>query len=328
MPLTDMQVFSRTFYTTQSEILTQRIDMFNGATNGAIRLTGPLESNVGDYTTNSFFPILDDVILRRDPRSDAAIPEETLREDVNRTVKVASGTKLLGFDFAQFDWNLRPPDIAGAYYGEQLAMQRFKDLLSMAIRSLYAAMRNDDADLRTNVTGATAPNNLLNPVNMIRASSKFGYRADIIQAWILHSKPFYDFQVHAAQNPNSLFSWGGINVQADAVGRPLIYTDESTLVDITNPSVPIFHILGLTDSAVTIQDNRDWRDEEQVRMGRSNLKNQYQAEWTNQLGVKGYRWNDTTGGPAPNNAALGASANWERIVTSHKDLPGVILEVN
>jgi hypothetical protein len=46
------------------------------------------------------------------------------------------------------------------------------------------------------------------------------------------------------------------------------------------------------------------------------------------MGVKGYAWDKTNGGHAPNAAALATGSNWDQYVTNIKDTAGVMVKSN
>ena len=60
--------------------------------------------------------------------------------------------------------------------------------------------------------------------------------------------------------------------------------------------------------------------------GKENIQTTYQAEWSYNLGLRGYAWKTESGGAAPNDTALGTGTNWEKVVTSNKDTAGVLLK--
>ena len=81
----------------------------------------------------------------------------------------------------------------------------------------------------------------------------------------------------------------------------------------------------MTPGALVIGVNNDFDANEETKNGDENLVRTYQAEWSYNIGVKGFAWDKATGGKSPNDAALFTSANWNRIMTDKKDLAGVLL---
>ena len=116
-------------------------------------------------------------------------------------------------------------------------------------------------------------------------------------------------------------------VTTDHVGRPLIVTDSTALID-TTPNPDVYYCLGLVPGAVIVEQNNDFFANEETSNGDENILRTWQAEWTYNLGIKGYAWDKTNGGKSPNDSALGTSTNWDKYASSDKDGPGVILKVD
>jgi hypothetical protein len=189
--------------------------------------------------------------------------------------------------------------------------------------ALYAALSQITA-LVHDATGLSP--DTMTPLNLNGAAAKFGDRSGELVAWITHSTPMHSFYGTAIGNSTVLFTYGTINVVADPFGRIFVVTDSAALHNSATPDV--FHVLGLTPGAVQIDQNGDFDDNYQTINGDENIQRTYQAEWTYQLGVKGFAWDKAHGGASPNDAAIAVSTNWDKCVTENKDLAGVILECN
>jgi hypothetical protein len=59
--------------------------------------------------------------------------------------------------------------------------------------------------------------------------------------------------------------------------------------------------------------------------GDENITRSWQAQWSYNVGLKGFAWDKTAGGHSPSNAALATGTNWDRFATETKDLAGVIV---
>ena len=78
--------------------------------------------------------------------------------------------------------------------------------------------------------------------------------------------------------------------------------------------------------AVVVDRNADYTSNIDERNGNENIVRTFQAEWSYNLGIKGFTWDKTNGGKAPTNAALGTSTNWDRTATDLKDMAGVLIK--
>ena len=88
---------------------------------------------------------------------------------------------------------------------------------------------------------------------------------------------------------------------------------------------PKYVALGLVAGAAIVERNDDFMQNIETSNGGENIRRNYQAEWSYNLGLKGFTWDKANGGKAPNNAALALGTNWDKNVTSNKDLPGVVV---
>jgi hypothetical protein len=317
MGLADFQVFNEWSYRTATEVLQQQVDLFNAATNGAIILRSA--NNTGDYTEEAHYALIADLVRRRNAYSDADVGEKNMEMLLETSVKVAGAAGPIRIDPHWWDWINRDQEEAGAVFGQQLAVAMAADMLNTSISALVAAMSNDVAVIGHSTSAAPGFDDLL------IGTSKFGDQSQRLSVWVMHSHTMFALWGNALTNTASLFNWGTLNVRADAFGRRFVITDSPALVD-TAPNPDQYYSLGLTPGAVVIEQNDDYLQNVDTTNGGENIRRTIQAQWTNNLGVKGYTWDKTSGGKSPNNGALSSAANWDRVATSHKDLPGVIVK--
>lgn len=325
MSLNNMVVYNRFAETTMMEMLQHNMEVFNAASQGTILMSSGM--NPGDFKRTSMYKSMNKFIRSRDPYGTGPIPSETLYMKDIAEVKVARGTHLLHFDYTQFDWIGRSPEEAGVKFGKALAEQMMQDYLEVALGVLRTAMLNDYSEIGYDATSLTPPRNSLTLQNMTRAVRLFGDRSSRIKVWVMHSTPRHDLFLQSLNNYNSLFSYDNVEVGTDGFGRTFIMTDMEQLVSEDNSGNLVYHVLGLTPGAITIEQNNDFRQLNQEVLGQENLAHQMQAEWTFNLLLKGYGWNTGTGGAAPTDGALLVSQNWDRYVDDRKLLPGVLLDV-
>jgi hypothetical protein len=317
--LSDLTVFSDYARTALTEVLTQQLQLFNAATEGALVLTSA--ANVGDFTDTLIFGAVSGLVRRRNPYGTGTVAEKHLTNLTETSVKIGGGTPPVELDDAQFKWIQQNPQVAGAALGKQLARQVLSDMVNTAVNIADAALKQITALVYDN-TGATVPT--LTPIALSNASFNFGDRYTDIAVWIMHSKVMGDFYANALTGTNFLFQYGTVNVGRDPFGRLFIVTDAPGLVTAGSPNT--YDTLGLVRGAVRIEQNNDFHDNYDERNGFENIHRTYQAEWSYNASVKGFSWDKTNGGKAPNDAALLVSTNWDRYATSLKDLAGVVLK--
>lgn len=324
MALSDLAVYSEYAYSAFTETLQQQLALFNAASDGCIQLSSA--AHQGDYSDVAFFAkIAGGTVRRRNAYGSGAIAEKTLSQKVDTMVKVAAGTPPIRIDPGQFRWIQMNPEVAGAVLGQQLAVDTLADMLNIGLGTMVAATATQAAVV-TDVTAATAPDDLMTFINQVTATSKFGDMANRIRAWVMHSKPMGDLWKNALTNNERLFTYGNVNVLRDPFGRLYIMTDSANLVTAGTPNV--YNTLGLVPGAIQVDQNNDFDAIEESKTGDENIKRIYQAEWSFELGLAGYAWDKANGGKSPTDAALLTGTNWDHVATSEKDLGAVLLKTH
>lgn len=325
MALSDLAVYSEYAYKAFTEVLRQQIDLFNASAGGVIVLSSA--AHQGDFSDTAFFQKIDGLVRRRNAYGTGAIATKVMKQIVDTMVKVGAGTAEIQLDPSQFKWIQMNPEVAGALLGQQLAVDTMADMLNTGLSAWYAAhvQVTTPNPIVLDITSET--NDKLNFIAQTQASALLGDGSGgQVQTWVMHSKPMHDLYVNALTNSEQLFSYGTVFVKRDPMGRMMIMTDSPALVDTSG--TPIYHTLGMTQTSLMIGQNNDYTAAETTTTGQENIKRTFQAEWSYELGMKGFSWDKANGGKSPTDAALFTSTNWDRTATSHKDLGGVIIESN
>jgi hypothetical protein len=159
---------------------------------------------------------------------------------------------------------------------------------------------------------------------LIRSMAKMGDRSQRIRAWVMHSKPWFDLmegQVSGgATNIADVVIYGGA---PGTLGRPVIVTDSPYLVNLdSDGDAESYNVLGLTDSAVVLNQSEDESILSDTVLGKENIIMQYQGEYAYNLRIKGFAYD---GSANPNDATIGTSASWDFLMHDVKMGPGVLL---
>ncbi|AVJ48110.1 major head protein [Pseudomonas phage vB_PaeS_C1] len=325
MALSDLAVYSEYAYSAFSETLRQQVDLFNAATGGAIMLQSA--AHQGDFSDVAFFAkVTGGLVRRRNAYGSGTVAEKVLKHLVDTSVKVAAGTPPVRLDPGQFRWIQQNPEVAGAAMGQQLAVDTMADMLNVGLGSVYSAL-SQVSDVVYDATANTdAADKLPTWNNLNNGQAKFGDQSSQIAAWIMHSTPMHKLYGSNLTNGERLFTYGTVNVVRDPFGKLLVMTDSPNLFAAGTPNV--YHILGLVPGGVLIGQNNDFDANEETKNGDENIIRTYQAEWSYNIGVKGFAWDKANGGKSPTDAALFTSTNWDKYATSHKDLAGVVVKTN
>jgi hypothetical protein len=322
MALSDLAVFNEQLFTTVTEMLDQQVELFNTASNGGIILAS--KPFAGDYSEQSFFALVTGLVRRRDPYGSGAVSGKSLRTLIETMVKVAAGTPPLEMDPGQFQWIKQNPDLAAAQWALMLAPQVMADMLGVAIGAVYAALSGQASTNVTDKTGAT-PDTLTYP-HLIDGAALLGDRSSDIRCWAMHSTNWFQLIKSGIANSTSLFVYDTVKVMRDPLGTPFVVSDQPALITTGSPNV--YHVLGLTSNGVVINTNNDYDQVTVEATGDENIKRTMQAEWSFNVGVKGFTWDKANGGNAPTNSSLFTATNWDKIATSYRDLAGVVIETN
>lgn len=320
MALTNLAIFNKWAYTTMVEMVSQQLELFNAATNNAIILRNA--SNTGDYSDSTYWQLLSGAVRRRNAYGTGTVAAVDLQMLVDTMVRVAAGTAPINIPPSMFTWINEKPEYGAQLVAKQLAPQVFQDMLNTAVAALAAALRGQ-AGVNTDVSGGSGGAELFTPANVNTALGKFGDRRSAIVCWVVHSKVMTDYFGNAIQNAATLFRYETVNVVADPFGNRFVMSDVPALVVAGSPTDYIS--LGLVPGAALVERNDDFFQNIETSNGFENIQRTYQAEWTYNLGIKGFTWDKANGGHSPTTAALATSTNWDKTVTSDKDLAGVVL---
>lgn len=315
----DLEIFNSQVYTGLTEIVDQRLDAFNEASNNALVLTSS-SSNMGDYAMEASFKNIANLVRRRNVANGSATVAATNLQQLKKTsVKVAAGTPPITFEPGQYRWILESPERAAAIIAEQLAKAMLRDQLNTAITALVAAISGTTDAVNT----VTTPANI---ASLTATAAKFGDRLGSITTWIVHSKVMNDVWQAALTNGNQLFRFGDVAIIEDQFGRKFVMTDSPALIKSGSEDKADSYVsLGLVSQAALVETNDDFDATMVDATGYENIQRTYQAEWSYNVGLYGYSWNAATGGASPTDTALGTTANWSKIASSVKDTAGVAL---
>lgn len=307
--LSPLEVFNLSVNTARTETIAQQVDKFNGASNNTLVLTSA--KNQGDFNSEAYTAELAGLVKRRNQYADDTVAAIELAQLIANSVKIGAGTPPINIDPHWWTWINKSPEEAGTQIGIQLAEASVQDMLEVATLSLNAAFDNVGATV-VKTSGAVA-----SLVDLDATTGLFGDRAQNIAAWIMHSGVFRQLTQAGLLNAERLFTYGTVSIMQDATGRPFIVSDIANLKGAT------FSTLGLVAGAATVEQNGDYFMNVETSNGKENITRTQQSEWSYNLGIKGYKWDETNGGASPSDAALGTGSNWVKQATDIKNTAGV-----
>ena len=315
MSLSQMQVFNEYIMPATIETLGQMVDKFNGASNGAIRLT--TEGFTGDFLQESFFAAIHSAQRRVDRYAAQASAAATYLTQLKRSaVKIAGGFGPIRYEPSQMTWLEKPTtegiEVASRNFAEAL----MKDQLNSAIAALVAAISAQAA--ATNDVSATAG---INYSTMNGAHAKFGDRSGDLVAQIMTGAVYHKLIGANLTNTPQLFQAQGVRV-VDILGKAVIVTDAPGLYVAGTPNKDF--VLSLAPDAAIITDGADLISNIETKNGQTRIETTMQVDYTFGLALKGYTWDETNGGKSPTDAEIATGSNWDKVVSDIKFTAGVV----
>ncbi|NID14391.1 major capsid protein [Luteibacter yeojuensis] len=320
MSLSQMQVFNEYVMPATIETLAQMVQKFNGASNGAIRLT--TEGFTGDFLQESFFAAIHSAQRRVDRYANqASVTPTDLTQLKHSSVKVAGGFGPIRYEPSQMTWLEKPTaegiEVASRNFAEAL----LADQLNTAIAALVAAISNQPT--ATNDVSATAG---VDYAAINAAHALFGDASGNLVAQVMTGQVFHKLIGQNIANAGHLFDSRSVNV-VDILGRPVIVTDAPALYSaaVVSPEAPAKQkVLSLADSAAIVSDAGDVISNVQTVNGQTRIETTMQVDYTFGLGLKGYTWDEANGGKSPTDAELATGTNWDKVASNIKATAGVI----
>jgi hypothetical protein len=321
MALSQMQVFNEYIMPATLETLDQMVQLFNEASAGAIRLT--TEGFDGDFLQESFFQSLAGARRRVDryaSNTDASVTD--LTELKRSAVKVAGGFGPVRFEPSQLTWLQRPTaegvEVASRYFAEYM----MQDQLNTAILALVAALENTAAVKYD--ASALSPARGITQKALNSSHAKFGDKSGSLVAQVMTGSMAHKLIGQNLDNDQRLFSSTNVTV-LDILGKAVIVTDAPALFEEgSGGAADKEKVLSLVDGAAVVFDGSDVISNVETSNGKQRIETTLQVDYSFGLSIKGFTWDETSGGKSPTDAEIGTGTNWDKVMTSDKDLAGVI----
>lgn len=321
MSLTQMQVFNTYFMPATIETLAQKVEQFNAASGGAIRLT--TEGFDGDFMQESFYQAIHSARRRVDRYgTNNAASATDLTQQKHTSVKVAGGFGPVRYEPSQMTWLNKPTaegiEVASRNFAEAL----LQDQLNTAIAALVAAIANQGAATTKDVS-ATGP---VTYATVNDSHALFGDHSALLIAQVMDGATYHGFIGQNITNGATLFQAGTVRV-VDMLGKLVVVTDAPALYSAatTEPvAVAKRRVLSLVAGAATVTDSRDIISNIETSNGKERIETTLQIDYSFGLGLKGYTWDEANGGKSPTDAELASGANWDKVTTSIKHTAGVL----
>ena len=319
MSLTQMKVFNEYIMPATIETLGQMVDKFNSASRGAIRLT--MDGFTGDFLQESFFAAVHSAQRRVDRYATNATASVTDLSELKRSsVKVAGGFGPIRYEPSQLTWLERPTAQGIEVASRNFAEAMLKDQLNTAVAALVAAIENQSTATYNGLT--PSPDLGISYATINNSHAKFGDNSGNLVAEVMTGSVFHKLIGQNLANTSQLFNAGNVTV-VDVLNKAVIVTDAPALFLTASP-VSKEKVLSLVDGAAVVFDGGDVISNIQTNNGGERIVTTMQVDYTFGLGLKGYTWDETSGGKSPTDAELATGSNWDKVATDIKHTAGVI----
>lgn len=297
------------------ETLAQRIALFNAASGGALTLT--TAGFTGDFIQESFFKALHGAKRRVDRYgANTAVTPTDLEQIKKSGVKVAGGFGPIQYEPSQMTWLEKPTAQGIEVISRNFAEVLIADQLNTLIGALVAAISNQAE--ATNDVSATLG---ISYGAFNDAHAKFGDASASLVAQVMNGTAAHKLIGQNLTNTENLFKSESVNV-ITVLGRPIVVTDAPALYAAGTPNK--LKVLSLTSGAGLVYDGGDVISNIETKNGGERIVTSMQADYTFGMAIKGYTWDDTSGGKSPTDAELFTGTNWDKVVGDIKHTAGVI----
>ena len=312
MSLPDMKVFNDQLQTAIIKKLTQKTDLFTQAS--GIALVN--EAMRGDFKEEAIWNNVSGALRDVDSYAAQAVVTSTgLSQDQINEVKTMKAFGPITWEPNQLSWIGKNPGEALSVISESLSMAIMQDQVNKAIGVLVAAIGNQ-ASATLDVSALAGDAGAVTQVNLNNVHALYGDSSMNLTSQIMTGSTSHKLLGQALNNGAQLFSEGTVRV-IDILGKRSVITDSPALT-----AGGFERVLALTPMAATIASNNDFRSAIVEGVGKTRLETTYQAEYTENVSVKGYSWDTSVKSPVK--AELETGSNWS-LVMPLKESAGVML---
>lgn len=315
MSVSDMVVYNTEIQTNTIELLDQMTQQFNAASGGAIQLSSV--ANMGDFSRQSFWNNLSSAQRRVDRyAANGAQAATDLTQSELVSVKVAGGFGPVLMEPGQLSWLQRNPGEAITAISQSFADALLADQLNTAVLSAVAAVENVAALVNDVSATAGLTQGALNATH-----AKFGDMSQMLITQVMNGASYHGLIGEAIANGARLFSSENVTV-VDILGKRVIVSDIPALFEAGTPNKS--KVLTLVNGGIMVSDNGDLLTNIETSNGNERIETTFQADYSFQIGLKGYAWDTVNGGKSPTDAELATGSNWDKAVAFDKHTAGVL----
>lgn len=317
--ISNVQAFDEHFHIGFMEALAKNIGAINQS-QGAIQVSNRFLG--GNFVRNAVRRQIANVVTRRDATSVAAVADIPAPEtaDIGVKVKGKYGPVSMTRDsWHEITGSAGGVEQAGLDYGRDAGEQMISTMIDDALASLVGALDGTTGNFIA-ATGAT-----FTTTNGVDLIALFGDMARELVAFVMHSKAYFDWvKQQLGANIDGVSNFNVQTASPITLNRAVIVVDSPSLVVTGAPNT--YRTLALRRGAAKIDVSRPLDSLIDDVSGLENLAKRVQAEWDYVIQLPGCAFNTAVTNPSL--AALATDANWTKVGTTAKDLPGGLVTTN
>lgn len=304
----NLPLYDEELQTYMLEGLVQNIDVLNSSSAGAILMgTGNF---FGDFERTAHFDRMANLVERRDIDSSAAATPTTtsLIEDVavNLDYRVRAKDSVENFKRrgGSIDQFIR-------LVGEQFAEDLVKRYLNLSVSALIAAVGSNASMTDTTLNTATT-----NIDHLLKAEELYGEKYGDIKAFMMNSQSYH--ALRKSESDILISNVAGIVIaegMTATLGRPVIVSNIPSLT-YDDTGTQRNRIMALTEGAITLTERGDRTTLIDTDGLGENISTLVAVDGTIKCDLKGYSYDEASGGKSPNDAAMATGANWNLITSN------------
>lgn len=316
MALKVTEVFENTVYNVGKDLLKENVEIFNGHSNGAIKISET--SIIGDFAQSVNMTLgADSIVKSRNPYGVNTLTAKEFNRVTDNIVKLGLGIHPIKWTKAEFNWVKQNPELAGVQIGRKMANDTLKTMAEYALGSLATCLSNNSS-IKLTIQNSTA----LSHNHFIQALRPMGDQFNEIALYVIPSTMYFELLNTTFGNAERLWNFGNLAIMRTALGHNFLITDNAGL---KNASTSVYG-LGLKRNSAIIGMEDDFNSVVVDVAGQENLGKIYQAEWTSALKITNRRYKTSDSMNGLTYSQLTNNANWETISTDVKDETGVVIE--
>ena len=318
-----------------SEVMRVNTEAFNAASNNGIVMRSELIK--GDYSVESYLAAFvgsnaDETggISRRDTTADQAFTLSNPSTNEHVTIKLnrkgGAAKYLDAWKKIQADAGIEDDMLLSFYLGRMYAKDAMADYLRAIIRAAVAALQNT----------TVANSNFYDQSSAGRASTLrlaqgirlYGDAAGDIVCWIMNGLAYNDIiQDNITTAVTGVAGAVMYGESPATLGLPVVVTDIDALTNTGGGTAgDSYYILGLKSNGLQVIESEARSDYNGIVPQRENLLGVMQFETAYNIDVAGTSFDRSIVNPTA--VQLTNASNWTQDVSSHKDLCGILIEVD